>query len=341
MVFRLVQDSGYKCAKDKFIMDRKQSMAVYNSLYTKEYPLIEDEVCQCCGVTSDLQIDHCPAITTAHLYVSNNDIPFIKILLCGECNRIASNRLLPRFTERFFTIKEKLLERHVKDLVNEFRTEMDYSEESLLKADKQFQQMLDRVGFGLLRVDLLSQEHQRILQLTTISGETIYSHLAHRSGGALLTPDEMAVTVIDSEISIEAEDANDEVIDAEYLTEVLIDNEITSYQEYIDFYHGIPTRAFALDLPETIKEGVIEWSKINHAIHSKTEEPLEFYEDILDFVTKNNIRNEKEYLLFRRELRQVDRESLPLNISDYHIDWDQPSKLLKRTFFKLKPRFNL
>ncbi|CAM4460752.1 hypothetical protein [Shewanella livingstonensis] len=137
-------------------MDRKQSMAVYNSLYKKEYPLIQDEVCQCCGITSDLQIDHCPAITTAHLYVRNNNIPFIKILLCGECNRIASNRLLPRFTERFFTIKEKLLERYAKDLVNEFRDGIDYSDNYLIEADKKFELMLNRIGFGLLRGNRLA-----------------------------------------------------------------------------------------------------------------------------------------------------------------------------------------
>ncbi|AZG71713.1 hypothetical protein [Shewanella livingstonensis] len=158
--------------------------------------------------------------------------------------------------------------------------------------------------------------------MKTISGDTIYNHLAYRSGGALLTSDEMESinNIQDVEDTFEVEDEN-EVIETEYLSQVLIENEISSYQQYLDFYNEIPARAFALDLPNKINDGVISWSEIKKSINHKTAELPEFYDDIVNFIKENNIKNEDEYLSLRRQVKPIDRESLPKNIQNYKIDW--------------------
>jgi len=108
-------------------VDRKQSMAIYNQLYDKSYPVYEGEVCQYCGRDIDLSLDHVPAITTAHLYARNPDVKFILVWSCMECNQFLSNKLLPLFRERFFRIKEMLLKRYKTDILNEFRNGIDWS----------------------------------------------------------------------------------------------------------------------------------------------------------------------------------------------------------------------
>ncbi|MEF1338511.1 hypothetical protein REH81_17275, partial [Vibrio rotiferianus] len=124
-------------------MNRKQAHAIYHQLYTKKYPVIEAEICQYCGTDLDLSIDHVPAITTAQLYSTRRDIDFILVVSCMECNLLLTNDLLPLFNDRFFTLKERLLIRYKKELLNEFRNGLNWDAAYLEEADRKFINMLD------------------------------------------------------------------------------------------------------------------------------------------------------------------------------------------------------
>ena len=168
-------------------MKRKQSLSTYGHLYKRSYPVMNDERCQCCGEQAGLEWDHCPAITTAQLFVRNDKIRFIKVLLCKECNLILSDQLLPDFPSRFYTVKERLLERHKHDLISECRDNMVTTTESLRLADDKFNKLLHRIGFGLIKVDQLSGKHLAILNTETLSGTRIIDHLAAQPDCGLLS----------------------------------------------------------------------------------------------------------------------------------------------------------
>ena len=103
-------------------MSRKTNLAIYNHLYHKKSPLLEDNVCQYCGTKRDLTIEHIPPISTAHLFVRNNKIKFWKIIACRECNLLISDQLIPTFADRFFQIKDLLIKKYEKHILREFRT---------------------------------------------------------------------------------------------------------------------------------------------------------------------------------------------------------------------------
>lgn len=171
-------------------MNRKQAHAIYHQLYTKKYPVIEAEICQYCGTDLDLSIDHVPAITTAQLYSTRRDIDFILVVSCMECNLLLTNDLLPLFNDRFFTLKERLLIRYKKELLNEFRNGLNWDAAYLEEADRKFINMLDRIGFGLVRFEELNEEALEILALKVdCYEETLGQLIANRTGGGLLAHD--------------------------------------------------------------------------------------------------------------------------------------------------------
>lgn len=184
-------------------MNRKQAHAIYHQIYTKKYPVLEAEVCQYCGTDVDLSIDHVPALTTAQLYATRKDIDLILVVSCMECNQLLTNDLLPLFNDRFFTLKERLLRRYKKDLINEFRNGFNWDPEYLVEADQKFNNMLDRIGFGLVRFDELNEEAQSILALEVDCYEaTLGQLIANRTGGGLLAHD-----------NIKSEDTEDDHIE--------------------------------------------------------------------------------------------------------------------------------
>lgn len=191
-------------------MKRKQAMQIYGHLYKKNYPVMKDEVCQCCGVSTDLEWDHCPAITTAQLFARNDNIRFILVLLCKECNQSLSDKLLPDFPSRFYFCKEALLERYKGDLVSECRDNMTNTLESLKLADAKFTRLLDRIGFGLVKIDQLSDKHLAILNLETVSGYKIIDHLSERPGHGLLSESNLEEDNEDEPQTQDDADAQDE-----------------------------------------------------------------------------------------------------------------------------------
>lgn len=188
-------------------MKRKQAMQIYGHLYKKNYPVMKDEVCQCCGVSTDLEWDHCPAITTAQLFARNDNIRFILVLLCKECNQSLSDKLVPDFPSRFYFCKEALLERYKGDLVSECRNNMTNTLESLKLADAKFTRLLDRIGFGLVKIDQLSDKHLAILNLETVSGFKIIEHLSERPGHGLLSESNLDEDNEDDQDDQEVEDS--------------------------------------------------------------------------------------------------------------------------------------
>lgn len=163
-------------------MKRKQSMTTYGHLYKKTYPVMEADVCQYCGNQSSLEWDHCPAITTAQLFVRSENISFIKTLSCKECNLILSDKLIPDFPSRFYFVKEELLTRYKNDLINECRCSIKTNEETIITFEERFKALLYRIGFGLIKIEELSDKHIEILNLKTISGIAIIEHLSEISG---------------------------------------------------------------------------------------------------------------------------------------------------------------
>ncbi len=167
-------------------MKRKQSMATYGHLYKLSYPVMEADVCQYCGNQNCLEWDHCPAITTAQLFVRSENIGFIKVLSCKECNLILSDKLIPDFPSRFYFVKEELLTRYKSDLINECRSSIYTNSETFKTFEEKFKALLYRIGFGLIKIEELSDKHIEILNLKTMSGITIIEHLSEIPGCGLL-----------------------------------------------------------------------------------------------------------------------------------------------------------
>lgn len=145
-------------------MKRKQAISIYHQLYNLKYPLIEQDLCQYCGASTDLSLDHIPAITTAHLYVRNLKVEFILVKSCMECNQLLSNKLLPTFNSRFFQVKDDLIKKNRKNLINQFRNGMNFNASYLENADRDFFRLIDRIGFGLINFNELCDEAINILK---------------------------------------------------------------------------------------------------------------------------------------------------------------------------------
>ncbi|USR78201.1 hypothetical protein NGM67_10620 [Photobacterium damselae] len=165
-------------------MNRKQALQIFGHLYKKAYPMIKEERCQYCGYGINLSDDHIPAITTAHLYVRNPQAKFLLIKCCQSCNSSLSNRLIPTFEERFFFIKDNLLIKNKKKLKNEYRTSINSSADYFEQCDIDFNIMLDRIAFGLLKFSELSNEAQKVLEIEIESyGENLGTVIASRFSG--------------------------------------------------------------------------------------------------------------------------------------------------------------
>lgn len=239
-------------------MERKQSHAIYHQLYSKCYPVMDAEVCQYCGTDIDLSVDHVPALTTAQLYASRKDIDFILIVSCMECNQLLSNDLLPLFNDRFFTLKERLLKRYKKDLLNEFRNGFNWSEEYLREADTKFNRMLDRIGFGMVRFSDLNEEAQATLALKIDTyDETIGNLVAYRSGGGLLSEDNNC-----DDTNIVGEVLEEQCSFAKFLQIVSFQKLTTQgvYEQWLSVNQEFKTRYLLPD--DAVKHYQISWSDL-------------------------------------------------------------------------------
>ncbi|GGY95089.1 hypothetical protein [Shewanella fodinae] len=166
-------------------MSRKQAMKQYNQLYKRSWPVSDELICQCCGNSTNLEWDHCPAITTAHLFINNKKIKFILVLLCKECNLLLSNLLIPDFPSRFYYVKDELIKKYEKNLINERGENVSDFIDSEFDCSA-FSCLLGRISFGLLRFDQLSDNSQIILEKITVSGITVMEHLINSSNGKLI-----------------------------------------------------------------------------------------------------------------------------------------------------------
>jgi len=311
-------------------MDRKQAHAIYHQLYTKKYPVIEADICQYCGTDVDLSVDHVPALTTAQLYSTRKDIDFILVVSCMECNSILSNDLLPLFNDRFFTVKERLLRRYKKDLIHEFRNGFNWDPVYLAEADQKFNNMLDRIGFGLVRFDELDEESQSILALEVdCYEETLGQLIANRTGGGLLAHD-----------NIKHEDTEDDHIEekcsySKFLQVVNFQNiqSLLQYESWLEEHYENLKNYLLPDKPTVFYKK--DWSDIwresqelsvNQMPDSMDERDYCSFSEFIEVCVEREIESQKDYVEWFDEnlwgaVISLDMPEAPQHI--YGVTWKE------------------
>lgn len=225
-------------------MNRKQSLAMYNHRYVRIAPSGMTDCCQYCGSIYALTDDHIPAITTAQLFANNPNIKFMLVDACMECNLLLSDKLLPHFSDRFFDVKDTLLNRYKILIKNEFRTGFEKTSEDFDICDIEFYQMLDRIGFGLVKFQDLTDQDFLLYEFP--DEERLVDKIADRSGGALLTSD---YDVIPDEQEQEEDSDSDNYCSLGEFKEELSERDIYTLDEYKAWNKAHPSTVFNLGLP--------------------------------------------------------------------------------------------
>lgn len=318
-------------------MNRKQAHAIYHQLYTKKYPVMETEVCQYCGTDVDLSIDHVPALTTAQLYATRRDIDFILVVSCMECNQLLTNDLLPLFNDRFFTLKERLLVRHKKELLNEFRNGLNWDAVYLEEADRKFTHMLDRIGFGLVRFEDLNEEAQGILALQVdCYNETLGQLIANRSGGGLLAydnikPDENEGEALEERCSYAKflQIIKFRNIQSQIKYEVWIDENFESLKDYL--LPEVPSAFYK-------KDWSYIWKEADELIVDHMPEPMDerdycSLDEFIEVLAQRSIDSQRDYMEWFDEnlwgaVMALDMPEAPEHI--YGLTWKEILKLSKK-----------